>query len=209
MKHIVFALILFIINTAHSYADTLHAKLEFTRRPPYTGVLYIDGGQNTFINLEMNHRDKQFSHKILAGSPGKEVIFKNNDEFEHNLHIHEPLMNFYQDLGMLEPGSRSSVSIRWQPNSLARVHCKIHPRMESYIANIISSNYHTYSFEHDIQMYETTLKNLPLRAVQVRLLMPDYDDLAIYIGLNEKRLVNVTRNGEIRGILSLERKQHQ
>lgn len=81
----------------------------------------ISGADRTILQ-----KDRAFSESEITIRPGDKVVFKNGDEFTHNVFSVTPGMEF--DLRRQAPGASSSVP--FEKEGTAEVRCSIHPKMK-------------------------------------------------------------------------------
>ncbi len=196
-------LVALAVGTAR--ADEITGTLEFTKRPPRVGVLYVPNGERHGQTLILDQLNKTFTHSLLVGGPDDQVQFKNSDGFEHNIYARDPKLGIEFDVGLMDTGSLVWKSIDWPSGSLLRIGCKIHPTMWAYIANIESGTYQPFQFERDRKEYPVRMTAVPAGGRQVVLLLAGYDPLHVAVPADGEAKVAITRNGKLRGTLRLRR----
>ncbi|WDE13978.1 hypothetical protein [Thalassomonas haliotis] len=186
-------------------ADTVTAELEFTKRPPFAGLIYLVDNKSTSSQVTIDQKDKQFTRKLQVGSSGQQIQFNNSDSVEHNIFTNETKHSANFDVGLMQPGASSQVALNWQENSIVRIGCKIHPKMRAYIANILSDYYQVLDFEKKKKNYQIQIENVPSTLTTMNLLMPGYKSMEFELQPGETKEVPISKKGKQRGTLKLSR----
>lgn len=198
-------LTLTLVMGQSAIADTISGKLEFTKKPPFAGVIYVAGSGSSEKKPAIDQKGKAFTTKIAVGVPNEMIDFINSDTFNHNIYANDKKQNVKFDVGLMTPDNATQIKIDWPNETLVRVGCKIHPKMRSYIANIKSDHFQALSFEKKVKNYDISIKQVPGDKHQVVLLMPKYDKLTVELKKGESKTVEITRKGKPRGSLTLTR----
>lgn len=197
--------ILLLIGSNAATADVISGKLEFTKKPPFTGILYIPESGNKPKNPEINQKDKAFTSKVAVGSPQSIIAFKNSDIFNHNIYANDSKQKVKFDVGLMTPGNATKLKMVWPQDSLVRIGCKIHPKMRAYVANVSSDHFHIFPFEKKVKSYDFKIEQVPSDKEQLTLMMPAYETLLINLKKGESKEITVKRKGKDRGTLTLTR----
>ncbi|WDE03192.1 hypothetical protein SG34_017440 [Thalassomonas viridans] len=191
--------------TGSTLADTVTAELEFTKRPPFTGLIYLVDNKTSSSQVTVDQKDKQFTKKLQVGSSGQKIKFNNSDDVEHNIFTNETKHSANFDVGLMQPGSTSEVALNWQENSIVRIGCKIHPKMRAYIANILSDYYQVLDFEKKKKNYQIQINDVPSTLTTMNLLMPGYKNMEFELQPGETKEIPISKKGKQRGTLKLSR----
>jgi hypothetical protein len=193
------------LNSLTSMADVISGKIEFVKRPPFTGILYV---ANTGLKNKqplVDQKDKAFTKKIAVGSPSNMMTFKNSDSLDHNIYANDRKHNVKFDVGLMVPKTSAEMVMDWQEESLVRIGCKIHPKMRGYVANVNTDYFHSFEFEKKVKNYEFTIEQVPNNKNTIVLLMPKYEKQVIQLALGETKTVVIKRKGKTKATLTISR----
>jgi hypothetical protein len=195
----------FLISCTTATADTIKGKIEFVKKPPFTGILYIGDSGGDKKQPMIDQQDKAFTTKIAVGIPNDIIKFSNSDTFDHNIYANDAKQKVKFDVGLMTPGHSTKLKMVWPDDSLVRIGCKIHPKMRSYVANINSRFYHAFQFTKKVKSYQFSIAKVPDDKSQLTLIMPKYDKLTIELKKGESKTVEVKRKGKVKATLTLSR----
>lgn len=193
-------LILCFLLPISSFAATLSGSLVFTKKPPFTGVLFANGGKGP-ESAKLDQKNKVFDSNLLVVGTGGNITFKNSDDFQHNVFANDPKTNVKFDVGLMEKGQSTDLPVGWEENTITRIGCKIHPKMRSYIANINSDTFHVFPFEKKIKEYAIELDADSHESFTLSI--PKYDELIFTLKSGESKTLEVTRKGKKRASLTV------
>src|SRR3954462_6922324 len=94
------------------------ARLLFTS---LAGLLPLFGGDHDVVQKE-----RAFSQQEITIKPGDKIVFKNQDDFTHNVFSATPGMEF--EIKRQAPGGSSTIA--FDKEGVAEVRCSIHPKMK-------------------------------------------------------------------------------
>lgn len=188
-----------------SYADVITGEIIFDKRPSKAGVFYEYKDDFSKINGEINQKNKKFVEKVGVASHLGSLELYNNDEFEHNIFANDIKHNIKFDIGLMSPGSNISLQTDWQPNTLVRIGCKIHPKMRSYIANIPSDNFVSFEFNKKQKQVPIELKNISKSAKRFVFLLAGMENTEIILLKGETKSFDVIKKGKKAGTITLTR----
>ncbi|NIQ13147.1 MAG: hypothetical protein GTO02_01675, partial [Candidatus Dadabacteria bacterium] len=60
-------------------ADHITGQIEFTKKPPYAGILYMEDSAASIQSAEIGQKDKKFDKRIVVTSPDTSLKFTNSD----------------------------------------------------------------------------------------------------------------------------------
>jgi len=205
-KKLFISVLLVGVMIPQALSDTITAELIFTKRPPFSGVLYVSDDKNNLSTITVDQKDTQFTKKLQVSALGQNITFNNSDEVDHNIFANNTKINAVFDVGLMTPGSTANIELNWKQNSLARIGCKIHPKMRAYIANITSNYYQVLPFEKKVKIYQVTINDVPSNLTSLNLLMPGYKIMQFQLQSGESKELAVSKKGKQRGTLKLSRK---
>lgn len=186
-------------------ADTIKGEITFIKSPAKAGVIYEVKQNFKAVSGTINQQGKKFTEMLGVASPKGELELKNNDEFEHNIFANDTKQNVQFDVGLMQPGSSQSLMPTWEPNTLVRIGCKIHPKMRSYIANIPSDNYLGFEFEKKIKNIPFELNKIGPNSTHFMLLLAGMDSVEIQLNKGESKTFKLTRKGKDKGSITISR----
>lgn len=188
-----------------SIADTITAKLSFTKKPPRAGVLFAaDGNQQSIKTEVVDQSNKQFDDHIYVISPETEITFKNSDSMDHNIFARGDDNATGFDIGLIPPKGEKSQSLAWGITAFERLGCKIHPKMRAYMASVPNSAYLAIPFKQAglADAYTLTIDD---STTKVGLLLSGYAPIEATIAKGETVEMDITKRDKIRGKLTLSR----
>lgn len=200
----ILALLLLAVSQM-SLADVITGKLEFKKKPPFAGLLYVTDDSGSDKKPLIDQKGKQFTTKIAVGSPDNVITFKNSDTFDHNIYANDGKQKVKFDVGLMTPTNQTQLTMDWPKETLVRIGCKIHPKMRSYVANVTSDHFQAFEFQKKVKSYDIKIDGVPAGKNQLKLLMPKYDKLTIDLKKGETKTIEVKRKGKLRGSLTLTR----
>ncbi|MDC3332683.1 hypothetical protein OAV62_00415 [bacterium] len=186
------------------FSSTISGEITFLKKPPKFAVVYVDDG-GKLAPQSLNQKNKAFTNDVVLSSTGSSVTLLNQDEVEHNIYSNDSSSGVEFDVGLMPPGSKQSLSVDWEKDSLVRVGCKIHPKMRSYIATIDSLHYQMFEFDRKKKSFSINIDNVPDSATLIKILMPKYDPIEINLGPGSKSTVKLTKKGSEKGSVALHR----
>ena len=205
LRYLILSLILNWIGSP--FAGTLTGKFTFTEIPASVALVYFadDHSSSKSSAIEVDEKDKKFMRKLVVGSNGTEITFKNSDNLEHNIYANDLKTKVNFDVGLIAPGNDSKVVMNWKEGEIIRVGCKIHPKMEAYIANISSTHYAIVEFTSTDKNQAFKIDNVPDNISHVRVWFPKHDPIESIAIKGTKQQVDIIKNIKVVGSLSLSR----
>ena len=195
-----------LVASASVYANAegpLSVTIEFEKRAPRVGLLYVPAADQQGADTEVDQIDKAFTQKLVVAAPGSAVTFKNSDKVNHNIFANDVKQGANFDVGLMAPGGEKVIPVNWQEDALVRVGCKIHPRMRMYIASVPAEFYQVVEFRPDQSHYEITLNNLPANAQEIVLRIPKYEPVTIDLKESKNLRKVILKKGKPRGSITL------
>lgn len=202
-RFIVAAALLF--GSACVHADVINGKIEFVKKAPYTGLLYVPGSGQSVKSPMIDQKDKAFTTSIAVGSPNNTIKFKNSDTFDHNIYANDRKQKVKFDVGLMTPGNATELKMEWPEETLVRIGCKIHPKMRGYVANVSSDHFHAFEFKKKVKSYDFKIEQVPGDKNQLILLMPKYPKQTIDIKKGESKTIDIQRKGKTKATLTISR----
>ncbi len=190
-----------------SSADKIEGKFVFEKKSPFIGLLYFsdDKPSEAMRSLEVDQIDKAFTKKIVVGTSGAKVIFKNSDTIDHNIYTNDTKTGILFDAGLVPPGKDSAVDMNWPQDHVIRIGCKIHPNMRSYIANIPGAHHVILEFAEGNTEYSFVMDNVPGDIQKMRLWLPQYSPLEFSLAAGEAKELSLEKGEGKSGVLKIER----
>jgi hypothetical protein len=222
--------LLLLMMSIGAHADLITGELKFDGTPPTAAVLYVRNGQAAINQLQIDQKDRQFSQFMNAGSTGAVITFHNSDSARHNLYANSYATGTRFDVGLVPPGKSVTLNLSWPEDSIVRVGCAIHTHMETYIANIRSSNYQVLPFKRweakrsgGLDDYDASapandefeekisneigvkLRSVPTELTSLTLLIPYFPAVNFELKSGESKTIDILRDGTKRGTLTIKR----
>jgi plastocyanin len=194
-------MLFFMFYSFGALSATLTGTLEFVKKPSFVGIIYAEGGVGP-ATAQLDQSNKVFDKKMIVVGNNGEITFKNSDSFQHNIFANDPKTGVKFDVGLMNEGQNSNVTVNWADNTLTRIGCKIHPKMRSYIANVNSDAYQVLPFEKKQKTYPIKLEagNHTKFVLQI----PKYDPVEVELKSGEQQSVDVLYKGKKRATLTLQ-----
>lgn len=193
------------LTSVNVYADVVSGKLEFKKKAPFTGLLYVPGSGSSDKKPMIDQKGKAFTTKIAVGSPSNTIVFKNSDTFDHNIYANDAKQKVKFDVGLMTPGNATQIQMDWPEETLVRVGCKIHPKMRGYVANVKSDHFFAFPFKKKVKSYEFKIDNVPGDKNKLILMMPKYGKMTIELKKGESKTIEVKRKKKVKGSLTISR----
>lgn len=191
-----------------AFPGTLVGTFTFTEAPPSLALIYFtdDHSLGKPAQAVLVQKDKKFDQKMVVGAKGSKVVFMNSDSVEHNIYSNDLKAGVNFDAGLLPPGQESKVDLSWEDGMVVKIGCKIHPRMQAYVANTGGSHSEVVEFKPTDRVGEFKLAGVPDNASKVRIWFPKHDVLDVTIEKGKSAKLDITEKGKVDGTLSLTRK---
>ncbi|PCJ16527.1 MAG: hypothetical protein COB04_10665 [Gammaproteobacteria bacterium] len=194
---------LFVSHSA--VADTVSGTIEFLKKPPLAGLLYLVGGKQAANSDQLDQKDKKFTKDILVRSAGGEIVFNNSDSVDHNIFANDTKTNAKFDVGLMATGNQIKKTFDWPIGSMIRIGCKIHPKMKSYIVTTDSVHYESFQFKRSGGPYSFSLTDIPSQQNEFILSIPRYDPVKISLNAGESKTVVIIKKGKEKGSITISR----
>ena len=199
--------LLLLSLAAPAEADTLIGNFSFQVAPPAVALIYFseDHSLPMSLHIEVDQRDKNFVEKMVVGAKGTEILFKNSDSVAHNIYANDPKSQVNFDAGLVPPGRSSNLKMDWEEGQVVRIGCKIHPKMQAYIANISSSHYAIVAFKPSDRKAGFRIEKVPEGLSRIRVWFPKHESVEIDLKKGSSITVRVSKSGKKDGDLTLSR----
>lgn len=209
-KSVLLLLLFSLLMPVIAQADTIRGEFKFNKKVPFVGLIYFaddnsglrSAGRGSLVIDQIN---KEFTKKMVVGSMGSEIIFKNSDPFDHNIYSRDIQAGVDFDTGMVASGDESRMKMDWKSGKIIRIGCKIHPKMRAYIANIPSSFYKIMDFSDRRLTFDFELKDVPSAFTKVRIWIPRSDLIELDLRKGDSKSFGLTRRNKKYGELSMTR----
>ncbi len=188
-------------------AAEISAKIVFSKRPAVAGVLYsptVPAGKEAAPDVVVDQLNKNFTSVIQVGHPGSTIRFLNSDKFDHNIFASDSELGVQFDFGLMAPGVEQEQTAAWEPGTLLRIGCKIHPRMRTYIANIPPSRHVLLPFDRKEKEYSVQLEVAAGSGAGAVLLIAGYEPIRVKLLAGQPQVVELLRKGRSGGKVTLE-----
>ncbi len=192
-----------LLCLSRSWANDISGTISFDKQVSHAGLIFISGKANKLINGKIDQKDKSFTANIAVTSPNSTFNFINSDNINHNIYANDSKRGITFDIGLMEPGTTSSVDIDWKPDTLTKISCKIHPKMRAYIANINASHHQIIEFNKSQKDYSFDFTGITEPNVEVVLLMPGYTPIKVTLNEGDHTSVEILRRNNRRGQINL------
>ena len=190
-----------------SAAGGLTGEFNFTKKPPSVALVYfMEDNSLKGSGPTVDQKDKQFVEKIMVGSSGNKIKFMNSDSVDHNIYANDSKTGANFDAGLVSPGQTSQAKVTWKRDEVVKIGCKIHPKMQAYIANISSAYFKVVEFDAKKTGESFSLSGAPDKLTKVRVWFPKQDPIEVDIKKGESKQVDILEKGKPSGSLKLVRK---
>ena len=157
--------------------------------------------------LKLDQKNKLFSQKVIVVPHSSSIAFKNSDSIDHNIFADDKSVDVKFNAGLVGPGKIATQKAEWPEGTVARVGCKIHPKMRSYVAVISSAYFAEVEFESKVKKKAFEIKGVPANLVKVKVWLPRYEAIEVEIKKDETKKVDLKKPGKskIYGTLTISR----
>ena len=201
------SLLFALAHPLSALAGSLIGEFKFTRRAPSVALVYFSEDNSLKeAGATVDQKDKQFVRKLMVGSSGSQIRFHNSDSVDHNIYANDAKTGAKFDAGLLPPGETSQTDLNWKQDEVVRIGCKIHPKMQAYIANIASVHHKIVEFEPKVESASFTLGGVPDKFSKIRVWFPKQDPIEVVMKKGEASQIDIIENGKVSGTLKLVRK---
>jgi hypothetical protein len=196
------------LAAAASHAGSLSGEFKFEKSPPSVALLYFteDHSLSKSASPTVDQKDKKFVQKMMVGAGGSKIHFNNSDSVDHNIYANDSKVGVSFDAGLVPPGQHSETDLSWKEDEVVKIGCKIHPKMQAYIANISSAYYKVVEFSAAEAAPTFTLDKVPEKYSKIRIWFPKQDPIDAEIKKGETKTLNITEKGQPAGSVKLVRK---
>lgn len=203
MNKILIGLIFLVqISANDAYANSLEGKFKFDIKAPQVSLVYFDD-DNILNNsaLSMDQKNKEFTKKMIVGSRKSSITFKNSDNVEHNIYGSLKGKVLF-DIGLTSPGSKHTKHIDWDKGNVAKLSCKIHPKMNAWVASVDTKHFSIVEFNNKREK-SFAINNIPDKLTKVKIWFPNISEQIIEIKKNEVKQVVLKKGDKSIGTLEL------
>jgi len=199
-------LALLSLPQAAPLAASLKGEFTMSGKAPEVGLIYFTEDKSASLKdpNTINQKNKEFTEKLVVGSKGSRVIFKNSDIINHNIFADDGEANVKFDVGLLPPGSLADQNIGWE-DKVIKCSCKIHPHMRAWIASVTSRYYKIVTFQPDEKTVKFEMEGFPENLSKVKVWLPNYPTKEINIKKGESKRVEIEKADKSLGTLQLTR----
>jgi plastocyanin len=186
-------------------AATLEGTFTF-EHPPRVALIYFseDTSLDVATEVMVDQKDKEFTQVLVVAPPGGKVAFRNSDDVQHNVFADDKEAGVAFDIGLANPQSLSPQMVTWKEGQVVRCGCKIHPKMQMWIAASASRYHKAVSFAPGSKdPVSFTLGEVPAAYTKVRIWLPRFDTQDVTLTPGVSSTVEIKRKDKIFGIVSL------
>lgn len=208
MKQYLFTVLVAIGLSAYAQS-TLSGEFTFAKKPPFAGLVVFGEDQSKAgkDGVVLDQKDKMFSKKIIVVPKGTAISFKNSDQIDHNIFADDKDAEVEFDVGLVTPGNAAEQKSIWPEGTVARIGCKIHPKMRSYVAVISSAYYAEVEFDTESKTAAFTIKDVPDELTKVTVWLPRYEKVELELKKGESKTVELKKpkKTKVYGTVTLKR----
>jgi plastocyanin len=200
--------VLVLAGGAQAFAASLSGEFTFTGKPPSVALVYFkdEPAAAKAPAPEVDQKDKKFTKKLVVGSSGSKISFLNNDDVDHNIYANDAKSGVNFDVGLVPPKQTSKVDLTWKEGMVVKISCKIHPKMQSYIANVPGTHHAVVEFEPADRKVAFAIDNVPDKLSAVSIWFPKNDPIDVAVKKGESKSADILEKGKVEGSVSLVRK---
>lgn len=186
-------------------AATLEGTFTF-EQPPRVALVYFseDTSLETATEVVIDQKDKEFTQVLVVAPPGGKVVFRNSDDVQHNVFADDKETGVTFDIGLANPQSVSPQSVTWKDGQVVRCGCKIHPKMQLWIAASASRHHQAVSFTPGSkEPVSFTLGDVPAAYRTVRVWLPRFDTQEVVLTPGTPATLEIKRKDKVFGTATL------
>ncbi len=187
---------------AASHAAKVKGTLTFAKLPPQVALVWVAGGKPSPSSVAINQKDKQFSEKMTVGKSGSEITFKNADNVDHNVFANDAGTGINFDAGLVPPGQDAKLKVTWTEGQVVRIGCKIHPKMQSWIANVPSQAHSILEPKPGEKSIAFTIEGVPDQATEMHFWSPKHEPLTVKLTKGAEQKGEILSKGKAEGTVA-------
>lgn len=205
MKIISFKLFCFFLASSYVCVSAKDVEIQFNfpKRAPNYGLVYFPQDKSAAANtFHVDQKGKLFNKNILCSPKGSKVVFTNQDDVQHNIFAEDSANGVSFDSGLVEPNTDTEQTVTWEEGTVVRVGCKIHPKMQIWLASISSNYFDVIQFKENPN---STIKDVPDELTEIKIWIPNFDSAEITVAPGETKSVPITRKKKEFGTVTIKR----
>lgn len=186
-------------------AATLEGSISFDQAPRVALVYFSeDRSLDTATTVTVDQKGKEFTQMLVVAPPGGTVAFSNSDDVQHNVFAEDKELGVAFDIGLANPQSVSPQPVSWKEGQVVRCGCRIHPKMQVWIAAIRSRHFKAMTFEPGAKgPVAFTITDVPAQYRKVRVWTPRFETQEVEVAGSTPAKVEFARKDKIFATLSL------
>jgi plastocyanin len=184
---------------------TLEGTFTF-EQPPRVALVYFseDNSRPASDEIIVDQKDKDFTTILTLAAPGGTVKFRNSDEVQHSVFADDKELGINFDTGLVNPKTESSQTVSWKEGQVVRCGCKIHPKMQMWVAAVSSRYYKAVTFTPGKKdPVSFTISDVPAQYSKVRIWVPRFDIPEVTLAPEKEQAVDIKRNDKVFGSIKL------
>ena len=126
---------------------------------------------------------------MVVLSKDSKIMFKNSDAFEHNIYVTLDDNKVF-DIGLASPGAKKVEKIVWSDGYVAKVSCKIHPEMISWIASVNSKYYSIIEFDKE-KKKKFVISDIPENLSTLSIWFPKYEKIELELKKGQSKVLEI------------------
>jgi len=186
-------------------AATLEGTFTF-EQPPRVALVYFseDTSLDVATQVVIDQKDKEFTQVLVVAPPGGTVAFRNSDDVQHNVFADDKEAGVAFDIGLANPQSLNSQTVTWKDGQVVRCGCKIHPKMQLWVAASASRYHRAVSFTPGSkEPVAFSLGDVPAAYRTVRVWLPRFDTQEVVLTPGTPTTLEIKRKDKVFGTATL------
>jgi plastocyanin len=186
-------------------AATLEGTFTFEQAPRVALVYFSeDTSLETTTQVVVDQKDKEFTEVLVIVPPGGALAFRNSDDVQHNVFADDKETGVSFDIGLANPQTTSPQPVTWKEGQVVRCGCKIHPKMQMWVAAITSRHSKAVAFTPGATApVAFTLGDVPAKYRKVRVWTPRFESQEVELAPGVATVVEFKRKDKVFGTLNL------
>jgi len=173
--------------------------------PPPSVLVYWPEDKSLEARPVMDHRDGDFTERLIVGQRGAHMSLRNSDDVGHTIYVKDKRQGVNWRLNYMPPLSRFEQELFWDEGVFVELRCRLHEYMSAW-AGSISSRYHKIlSLDEQDSSLRFDMQDYPEDFSQVKIWMPNFKPIDTQIRSGETQRFNLKRGAQIWGELIIRR----
>lgn len=186
-------------------AATLEGSISFEQAPRVALVYFSeDRSLDAATTITVDQKGKEFTQMLVVAPPGGTVAFSNSDDVQHNVFAEDKEIGVSFDIGLANPQSVNPQPVSWKEGQVVRCGCRIHPKMQVWIAAIRSRHFKAMTFEPGAKgPVAFTIADVPAQYRRVRVWTPRFESQEVELTSGKPANVEFARKDKVFATVSL------